>query len=188
MAAANLTPREAESQVPPHSVARGAGEMTGRCSNLLISSYKHPHPQRNTKENCTHLDFSWFQAMRTGFLYSGIHLFFLFFQKNSRGQSRRDGQDQAFSLGSPSEWLCPSPAPGNLATWEVGLHSVQQEGTMVSFQKALWRGCPGILLRGGSWPQSAPVPAPGTWAAGGPGSTPIPPAGVTLALGRVAST
>ena len=183
-------------RVPGPSSQRGMGgaaEMTGRCSNLLISSYKHPHPQRNTKENCTHLDFSWFQAMRIGFLYKSTwhsSIFPFFPRKTARGQSRRDGRDQAFSLGSQSEWLCPSSAPGNLATREVGLHSVQQEGVMLSFQKAHWRGCPGLLLRGGSWPQRArmPAPAPGTWASGDLSSAPILPAGVTLAPGRVAST
>ena len=102
VATVNLTPREAESQGPPHSVAWGAGEMTGRCSNLLISSYKHPHPQRNTKENCTHLDFSWFQAIRIGFLYKATWhspIFPFYPQKNSQGAKQEGWAGSGLQFG-----------------------------------------------------------------------------------------
>ena len=120
MAAANLTPREAESQGPPHSVAWGAGEVTGRCSNLLISSYKHPYPQRNTKENYTHLDFSWFQATRIGFLYkatwhSSISPFF--------PEEQPGGKAGGMGRIRPSVWahrVSGSAPPQLQGTWQPG--------------------------------------------------------------------
>lgn len=160
MTTANLTPTGAESQGPPHGVAWAAGEMTGRCSNLLTSSYKHPHPPRKHKRNSRHLGFSWFQFVRRGFLYKAIwhsSIFPFFPEKQPGGKAGGVGRIRP-SVWAQSECLCPSPAPGTLATWELGLHSAQQKEQWSTFRRPFGEDALGFYLEEGPGLKAPPSP------------------------------
>lgn len=131
---ANLTPTGAESQGPPHGVAWAAGEMTGRCSNLLTSSYKHPHPPKKHKRNSRHLGFSWFQSMRIGFLYKATWhpSIFPFFPEKEPG-GKQEGwavSDLPFGLRVNASAPPQLQGPWQPGSWVSIPHSRRSNGLL----------------------------------------------------------